>query len=376
MLLDVLRMTKKTLLVSISIVSLLFIYLTPVVAVDTRNIEAVRGKKVLDNSDLQAIDAFVVQSVAEILATEDFSTISSTRSIIIANSASTEPGQVQFAEQFSASAKKHIAAALEKADGLTPSARSFKVIVNLLMVLDGLADLRLVDLPLKYVDSDKVVIRYWAVHCLTNPQVIEKLNSAKEIDMVRKIAGRLDAAIATSNPETLGLIAAFGGSITASDGVGLLFKVADRRIASYADWSVQYELLDATILQILSDKMAPSNTDKAEAGRRFGQLLSYVFQRYIKGANQLKTTQKEQLASVLIETEKNCVNKLTGKPQMSIKRAIEAGDLNALLEEHNNLLGNATKPGQLPSALGFNYGKDNSGSPLMQPLQLADPPKS
>jgi len=376
MLLGRLRMTKKILLVSVSIVSLLIVYLTPAVAVDTRTIETVRGKKVLDNSDLQAIDAFVAEGVIEILGTEDFSTISSTRSIILANSASTEAGQVQYAEQFSASAKKHIGAALEKAEGLKPATRSFKVLVNLLMVLDGLSDLRLIDLPLKYVDSDKAVIRYWAFHCLTNPQVIEKLNTGKETDAVRKIAGRLDTAISMSNPETLGLIATFGGSITASDGESLLLKVADRRIASYSDWSVQYELIDASILQLLSDKMAANNPGKAEAGRRFGQLFSYVFQRYIKGANQLKQSQKEQLASVLIETEKNCVNKLTGKPQMSIKRAIEAGELNALLEEHNILLGNAAKAGQMPSALGFNYGKDLGGSPLMAPLQLPEPPKN
>ena len=324
---------------------------------------------------MQAIDAFVAQAVNEILNTEDFSSISSVRSLILANSASNEPGQVQFADQFSASAKKHVTAALEKADGLPP-ARSFKVITNLLMILDGLSDPRLADLSLKYVDSNKAVIRYWAVHCLSNPQIIEKLNNPKELETTRQIARRLDAIVATSSSETLGLIAAFGGSVTISDGEGLLLKVADRRIASYADWSVQEELLDSDILQMLSDKMAAANPGRAEAGRRFGQLLSYVFQRYIKGADQLKVSQKEQLVSVLVDTEKNCLAKLTGKPQGGIRRAIETGDLNALQQEHNNLLGSEIKRGQLPSAINFDYGKDGSGTALTQPVQLVPPPKT
>jgi hypothetical protein len=355
---------------------LFFAYITAANAVDTRAIEAVRAKKVLDNADLQAIDAFVAQAVNEIVNTEDFSSISSIRSIIIANSASSETGQAQFAGQFSESAKKHISGALEQAGTLTPPARRFKVTTNLLMLTDGLADIRLVDLPLKYVDSDRTVVRYWAVHCLTNPEILNKFNTPQAAETARQIARRLDAIVKTSNPDTIGLIAAFAGSVTVSDGESLLLKVADRRIASYADWSVKDELVDSAILQILSDKMVATNPDKAEAGRRFGQLLSYVFQRYIKGADLLNPSQKEQLVTVLIEIEKDCLPKLTGKSLATIKKAIESGDLNSLTQESNNLLGSETKPGLLPTSINFNYGKDSSGTARTQPLQLASPPKT
>jgi hypothetical protein len=116
--------------------------------------------------------------------------------------------------------------------------------------------------------------------------------------------------------------------------------------------------------------MASSNPGKSAAGRRFGQLLSYVFQRYIKGADRLSPSQKEQLVSILVETEKSCLTKLTGKPRFGIKKAIESGDSDALLREHNNLLGSETKSGEL----NFDYGKDSSGTAIMCPLQLASPP--
>ena len=348
-------------------------FITPCGAVDSRAIEAVRAKKVLDSADLKAIDDFLTQAVNEILNTNDFSSVSNIRSIIIASSASNEPGQVQFAEQFSQSAKNQISAALQKADGFEQGHR-FKIITNLLMVLDDLADPRLIDLPLKYAGDKDVVISYWAVHCVTNQAIVTKFNSGKESDAVRKVVLRLDEIISGASPETLGLIASFAGSVKNPEGEGLLLKVADRRIASYADWSVKCELVDASILQILADKMISSGPDKAAAGRRFGQLYSDVFQRYIKGAKILRQSQKEKLISVLVETEKSCLLKLLKKPSSAIKKAIESGDINALAAEHNNLLGDATKQGVLPVEMSFDYGKDNSGASQTKPSQLAEPP--
>ncbi|MFH1370822.1 MAG: hypothetical protein ABII09_05995 [Planctomycetota bacterium] len=361
-------MTQKILLVTVAIISFL-VFSAFAVAVDTRDIEAVRAKKVLDNADLETIDKFVSHAVSEILTAEDFSSISNVRSIILANSGSNEPGQAQYEQQFSESAQKHISNALQQAEGLTPSSRRFRVITNLLMLLDDLANPRLIDLPFKYVDSNNAVISYWAVHCLTNPKVTSKL----ELDTVRRVAGRLESIVETSSPEVLRFIASFAGSVNIPEGDDLLLKVADRRIASYADWSVRCELVDADILKLLADKMASSGPGRAAAGRRFGQLLSYVFQRYIKGAEVLKQSQKEQLVSVLVETERTCLPKLTGKPSFGIKRAIESGDFTVLLEEHNNLLGDSTKQGQLPAQINFDYGKDSGGAASTQPLQLTLP---
>jgi hypothetical protein len=333
-------------------------------AADSRGIEAVRAKKVLENGDLKVIDEFVGQAVEEILTTEDFSSISNVRSLIVANSASSEAGQAQFESQFSESALKHIGAALQQAEAITQPQRKVKVIINLLILIDDLADPRLIDLPLKYVDDKNSVISYWAVRCLTNPKVVEKI----QLENARKIAGRLETAASSGNYEMLRLIASFAASVKIPEGDALLLKAADIRIASYADWSVRGELIDADILKLLADKMAAANPGKAEAGRRFGQLMSYVFQRYIKGDNTLKPSQKEQLVSVLVETERTCLAKLTGKPSFGIKKALESGDLTALREEHNTLLGDANKQGVLPAQIGFDYGNGAT-----QPLQLSPP---
>ncbi len=368
-------MTMKSVLIVTVVLLLFFLSLVPANAVDTLAMEAVRSKKVLDESDLKTIDNFFAEAIGEILMAEDFSSISNSRAIIIANSASRELGQAQFDQQFSESAQRHISAALEQASGFTPPQRSFKVMTNLFMLLDYLADVRLIEIPLRYIDSENTSVRYWAVHCITNPEIIEKLKTSQELDTARNIARRLDEIVATSSPEVLGMIASYGGSITVTEGEELLLKVADRRISAYADWSVEYELLDGRILELLSNKMGPSDPGRAEAGKRFGQLFSYVFQRYIKGADILTPSQQEQLMSVLVETEKTCLRKLTGKPQAGIKNAIESGDTKALLEEHNRLLGNAGEAGLLPDKMDFDYGKDQNGVTLQQPAQLVSAPE-
>jgi len=365
-------MTMKSLSLIVGIISVFCVFSVSVRAVDSLAIEAVRAKSVLDDADFKIIDDFVVKAVAEILITEDFSSISNTRAIIVANSTSTQPNQTQFAEQFSKSAQKHIPTALLKAESMTPADRSFKLVTNLLMLTDALADIRLAEVALKYVDSKNEVIRYWAVHCVTNPEITEKLNNPKAIDTARQVIKRLDEVVATSSPDTLGLIASFAGSIKIPEGESLLLKVADRRIASYADWTVARELTDSKILQILGDRMVSSSASKEAVGKRFGQLLSYVFQRYIKGVEVLDAGQKEQLVSVLVDTEQSCLSKITGKPRFDIKRAIESGDIGALQQEHNNLLGDGTKAGEL----NLNYGNAADGSTLKSPLLLADPPKS
>jgi len=364
-------MTIKSLSFVAAITSVFFVFLAPARAVDTLAMEAVRGKSVLDDADLKTIDDFVAKAVGEILATQDFSSISNARAIIVANSISTQPNQTQFAEQFSKSAQKHISAALQQAEGMTPADRSFRIVTNLLMLTDAIMDVRLTEVALKYVDSKNEVIRYWAVHCLTNPGITEKLNSPKTIDTAREVTRRLDEIVATSSPDTLGLIASFAGSIKISEGEALLLKVADRRIASYADWSVERELLDGDILRILGDKMASAGASKESIGRRFGQLFSYVLQRYIKGGDVLYDVQKEQIASVLVETEKTSLNKITGKPpRFGIKKAIESGDINALQQEHNSIFGDGTKAGEL----NIDYGKDAGGVSITHPLLLAAPP--
>ena len=351
------------------------------VAVDTARIDRLRDKGVLDGEDFRIIDDFVAETVRELVGTRDFTSVAKLRAIILArNSSNTDSARAQYAEQFYDSAHKHISLGLEQAGLLTPEQRRIKVTVNLLILVDNLHDLRLVDLALAMLNDKSAVVRYWAVHCVTNPAIIEKLNSgeAADLKLADGIAEQLKKLPERSGPETLALIAEFAAGANVPQANDLLLQIADVRIKSYENWTVQYELADSTILKLLCGKLSPASPNNARFARRFAQLYSYVMQKYIrdiKGGVFLSDVRRHQLASVLVETEQSCIGKLLGMPQAVIKKAVGRGNYMTLLAEHNRLLGDQTGPGRLAEKLNFDYGKTASGAARTAPLVLPEPPK-
>jgi hypothetical protein len=357
-----------------------------VLAVNTRDIDNVAKKTVIDDQDKKIIDDFLAEAVQELVKTRDFTSIAKLRAVILSRKGS----QGQYAQQFSESAHKYIKAGFEQAQTLRPEERKNNVIISLLILIDGMEDLHLTDLAMGMLKDQNMVIRYWAVHCLTNPAIIQQLNSQAALnpDLATAITEQLKGLVQTSKPEILVHIARFASNINIPQGEQLLLQVADERIKRYADWMVTCEFYDDTILKLLESKITSSSGDMstpvpaATAGtpavaRSFAQLYFYIIQRYIKGYNTLNDDQKQQLASGIIEVEENCIPRLLGinRSQGALRKAIERDDLKALSDECNKLLGDETSSGQLPLKLGFDYGTNSNGSKRTAPVSLPDKPQ-
>jgi hypothetical protein len=360
-------------------VFLAFVVVSISKAVDTETIDKIRDKPVLDNEDLRIIDDFVADAVSELVRTEDFTSVAKIRTVIqLHSSSSKDSAKAQYGAQFSESAHKHISKALDAAKRLTPEVKRFRVILNLLILVDSLHDPQLSDLAMKWLDDENKAIQYWAVHSITNPGIIEQLNSkeAANLELAGKITEQLKKVVESSSPETLALIVEFAANVEIPEGEELLLQIADMRIKRYENWTVEYELLDGDILKLLDSRIPAGSMSKPEISRRFGQLYSYVIQRYIEGQGVLNDTQRSQLASVLVETEISCISKRLKVAQSVVKNAVEQGDFPALLQEHGRLLGDETTAGQLPLKLNFDYGKKPDGSRRIAPLVLPEPPKT
>jgi len=355
-------------------------------AVNTRDIDAVLKKSVIDEQDKKIIDDFLAQAVQELVKTRDFTSTAKLRSVIL----SRKSEQSQYAQQFSESSYKHIGAAFELARTLRPEERKNNVFINLLILIDGMEDLRLADLAMAMLKDQNMVIRYWAVHSLTNPTVVEQLNSETTSNpkLATTITQQLEEIVPTSKPEIIVHIARFAANINIPQGEELLLQIADDRIKRYADWTVTKEFYDIILLKLLESKIqlasqnigtpAPTTGPVNPAiARRFAQLYSYVIQRYIKGYDTLNKDQKQNLASVIIEIEENCITRLLGlsRSQGALRRAIERNNLEALSIEHNKLLGDETSTGQLPSKLEFDYSTKPNGPPRTAPVPLPEKPQ-
>ena len=267
--------------------------------VDTSKIDKVRDKLVLNEDDNQIVDSFVEEAVRALVRTKDFAEVARTRTIILSRQDSGRPSAAeQYADQFSASAQKYISGALVTAGTLTPPERSFKVILNLLILIDGLEDIQLARLAIGCLNHEKTAIRYWAVHCLTNPGFTKKLNLPDNLRLASDIVEQLKKMVEKSTPEESALIAEFASKLKSPAGEVLLLQAADVRIKKYADWTVDYELLDVGILKLLYDKVSVGGVNSGAVGQRFGQLYSYAMQRYIQNiedGNFLSAAQKSQL---------------------------------------------------------------------------------
>lgn len=339
-------------------------------AVSTGQIDEVRKKQVLESGDMQIIDQFVGEAVQELVKTRQFEDIAKLRTVILARRSS----QGQYAQQFSESALKHIDSALQRASRL-PEDRRIKVQVNLLILINGLEDVRLADLPVAMLRDKNMVIRYWAVRCLANGVITDKLNAGgTDSRAARLIAERLSEVVSSSSPEVLGLMAQFAAAVKIPQGQELLVQIADSRIQSYSDWTVKRELLDSSLLRLLSAKIPSGGANRADLARRFGQLYSYAIQRYVNGRGSLTQSQRRQLASVLVQTEEKCIGPLLARPQLTIRRAVEQDDYNTLLQEHDRLLGSETAAGQLAQKLKFDY-LSPRGTKRTAPIPLPKPPE-
>jgi hypothetical protein len=315
-------------------------------AIDTADIDKVTKKEVLDQQDLAAIDSFVAAGVQELLKTTDFSDIGNVRLEIAARAHSSQPSaDIQYHPQFVAAAKKNLEKALADAAKISDPKRRAKVTLNLMIFLDNLDNMQLAGLALKMIDNDDAAVRYWAVHAVTNQKIIDQFNTGKaSAAAARTIAERLATRINTeTSPYIISQIVHFGGTVNIPQAQELLMQAADARMKKYQAWTADDFWLDELTLKLLGEKAA---ADKAAAGR-FAQLFSYAMEFYIKAVASLDKTQKEQLASVLIQTENRGLSKLLTAPQSSIKRAIEKNSEQALQMEYKDLFGDGTTAGKL-----------------------------
>ena len=355
------------------------VFLCPafVFAVDTSAVDDVRRKTILNEQDQLTIDTFVSQAVSELRNTENFSEIASARVVVTSRSKSQqESAQIQYGPYFFSSAGKHIKAALAELAQMPQSRRTEMVTLNFMILIDDLANIELSKLALDKTQDTDVTIRYWAVHALTNTKITEQLNSAEtdQVSAAEEYVGVLKKTAKNETcPDIIDLIAQFAANVKIPSAAELLEQIADARIAKYADWTVDGELLDATVLKALCDKIQTDNSASAALGRRFAQLYSYVIQRYILAGDSLGQEQKQVLVSVIVSCEK-LLGRLIGDQVGGLERAIEKDKIINLTEEHDSLFGSDSVQGRLPLALNFDYGKKPDGSALTASLKLQKQP--
>jgi hypothetical protein len=358
-----------------------FVLCSSVFGLNSTEISALRARSLQNKSSLSAsdsgvIDKFVRDGLDELHLEEDLWEAVNVRNAIIAQSGGVEASPYRSA--FVDSMRKNLMPALDDVRQLPDANRRMRMELNLLIIAASLRHMDLADVGLSMSGSSNATVRYWAVQTVANSDVARQLKSPVTGDeelTTRIVQGLEKVAVAGTYPETLRLIVEFADELGTAEARVLLVKVADLRIAGYGNWKVKYELMDGILLsaigkQILTESNA---SEKEKLWRKFGQLYSYVIERYILGEKVLRVEQKQQLASVIVAVENGVISKFLGRSENRLKKAVEGRKLTALESQRKFLLGSATQAGQLPTRLGVDYGKDAGGNVVTGPKNLKPP---
>ena len=354
-------------------VAFIAVLLCPVFAagvVDTAEIDEVRRRTILNEQDQLTIETFVSQATQELLNTENPGDVASARVVLVSRSKSQqESAQIQYGPYFFSAVQKDLSNALQEVAQMPASKQKTIITLNMMILVNDLGNIELSKMALLKlkVDNENTTVRYWAVKAVTNAEIIAQLNSTEngQTGLAREYINLLKSVAKKETcPEITNLIATFAAQIKGSDATGLLEQIADARIAKYADWTVDNELLDMAVLKALFDSIA-----SASLGRRFAQLSSYVIQRYLSAGDTLTEEQKQHLASVIVSSER-LLKKMINAQVGNLQRSIEKNRPAILAEEHDALFGSDSAQGTLPLALGFDYGKKPDGSIRTAPLKL------
>jgi hypothetical protein len=135
-------------------------------------------------------------------------------------------------------------------------------------------------------------------------------------------------------------------------------------------------MVESWILKALSDRPQIDSESAPAMARDFATLYSLVIQRYVIGQETLSQTNVRNLVSVITQTEKSSLSRFLPDWPGLLKRAIEKGGDSILPAEHDSLFGSANAAGKLPTAAGFDYGRNPDGSVKTAPPALQKPPKA
>lgn len=360
-------------------ISLVLLFVSyPVFSVDTTKIDVVRSKESLADADTAVIEQFAAEAFTEFFEKTDFSDISSLRTTIISKSTSElENGQIQYGPRFFTAVQKEISNTTKKIDALPESYRKTLLTTNLLILINDLGNLELSKTALDYLQNSNVIIRYWAVNCLTNANTVRQLNYESEEN--RQLADGYVQKLTTvaeneKSGDILSAIAQFAAGLKQPSANELLTLITNKRIELYMSWQVNDEMTDISILKALADRVGVDRENRRVAAKNFATLYSLVIQRYVLDDGFLNETNKGNLVSVITQSEKLVTQFVDW--QGSFKRAIEKGGGAGLLAEHDALFGSASVAGKLPAAVGFDYGKNADGSARTFPPALQKPPQA
>ncbi|MCE5341604.1 MAG: hypothetical protein LLF92_10855 [Planctomycetaceae bacterium] len=338
---------------------------SPLLAISTTQIDAIRNKEAIADTDSAIIEEFLGEAFSELMAKTEFSDVAALRNVIISKSSSiTTSGKILYDPKYLSAFENELTNAFKEAKAMKDGKVKNLITANLLMLAYDIGHVDAAKTALPYLQESNIMIRYWAAQNFANPAIISQLNQGNATDRPELAAKILKAAKAEQSGNILVSYAQFAAGLKDPTGNEILTAIAQKRIEQYLAWTVTDEMSDDGILKALTDRIKTDTDSTKEMAKNFATLYSLVVQRYIQGQQTISDTSKSYLASVIVQGDKY-VPVFIPEWNGNFKRAIDK-DLASVLAESDGLFGSAAAAGKLSTTVGFEYdGATKTAPPVL-----------
>ncbi len=344
---------------------------------DTEEIDRVREQAVkgedLGDFDLRVIDVFADQAVEELILTQNLQESNSIRKAIV-DRMGIRADSV-YNKAYVDAILKYLTPAVETLSEKDLTEQDIRIQRDIMILCAKMGDVRFTPFAVDWLSHTDTTVRYWAVRAISEPVVVDAITGAgADTDLRQSILDGLNTLLEKENEgEVLRLVTLLASRLKGQEAVDILTAIADKRLEAYRAWNVDFDYLEITLLQVMADTMKSQSGSVSSLGWRFGQLYSYVIQRYLKGKENFSEAMVDRLEAVIVTIEQQAVTRALGRSVNTIKAAVEKGG-QTLKQEHDALLGAGQSSGQLAADLGYSY-PNNSKAPAELPDRPAPQPE-
>ena len=221
--------------------------------VANREIEAVRNKALLLDTDLTLIDSYVTEQFAELAAAADGTAVYSPQQNLLANAQSTTARNSQtartYADRYSRNVAMQLSRILEQTSQAdeNPTQRSIRTAA--VVIAAQMDNDQLITPLVALIDDPIFEVRYWAIKGLSGPRTSQALRQVGETTsetVLDALVSALDQAQTGAMIDTI--FQALAPFAYKEKGRQALITGIDKRLGQYQNWSVTDEGVDLRLI--------------------------------------------------------------------------------------------------------------------------------
>lgn len=261
---------------------------TALARVSQSEIDTIRSYNVLMDKHMQTIDTFVAEQFQAMLAAEKDSEIAEAKeSLLESTESKLKYGETRqmYSNRFSQAVKDGYRSILERLGKLEDQELVQQIRRAAIVVVAGTDNAVLIEELLVLLNDESPIARYWAAKGLTMPNIVRHLTGSEVTDnsaVDGVLAGLEECLEKEMSGEIIAQIAAAAALTNRAQGYKLLQDCAKKRVGQYVNWTVDNELADLAILQLLfgTIESPTKDIDAKEMVRSAAELFSAAYYRY------------------------------------------------------------------------------------------------